>query len=185
VAVAPLAERMPIRARAAEMGPLGDALHAFLAADPGGDPVPRRAAAERILAAHGVAGSADPALLVRAADALRARLEARFPGAAWRREWPVVAKLRDGGHPRLLRGEVDLFLELPGGFALVDHKSFPGSEAERDARVRAHAVQLAWYARALAAALEKPLRAAFVHLPIRGELVEVDLEPLLAAREIP
>jgi ATP-dependent exoDNAse (exonuclease V) beta subunit len=86
-----------------------------------------------------------------------------------------------GGHePRLLQGEVDLFLELPAGFALVDHKSFPGGEAERDARAVEHAAQLGLYAFALERALAKPLLAAYVHLPIRGELVEVDVGPVLA-----
>jgi len=35
------------------------------------------------------------------------------------------------------------------------------------------APQLAWYAHSLAQALGKPLRAAFIHLPIRGEMAEV------------
>ena len=37
-----------------------------------------------------------------------------------------------------------------------------------------YAPQLGWYARVLATALKKPLRAAFVHLPIRGEMAEVE-----------
>jgi ATP-dependent helicase/nuclease subunit A len=172
VAVSALAGRAPLRG-GVEMGPLGDAVHAFLAADrPGAD---REAMAARLLAAHGVAGALAPSSLVRASDALAAFLAARFPGAVARREWPVRARLRDRGAPRLLQGEVDLFLELPSGFVLVDHKSFPGGDAERDARVVEHAAQLALYAFVLARALGKPLLAAFIHLPVRGELVEVDL----------
>ena len=83
-----------------------------------------------------------------------------------------------GKHPRLLVGEVDLFLELPDGFVLVDHKSFPGGEAERDKRLSEWAPQLGWYAQVLAKATGKPLRAAFIHLPIRGEIAEVDLSQL-------
>jgi hypothetical protein len=37
------------------------------------------------------------------------------------------------------------------------------------------APQLGWYAKVLAKALGKPLRAAYVHLPIRGEIAEVGL----------
>jgi ATP-dependent exoDNAse (exonuclease V) beta subunit len=70
---------------------------------------------------------------------------------------------------------VDLLLELPDGFVLVDHKSFPGNDRDRDERVVAHAAQLGLYAFALERALRRPLRAAFIHLPIRGELVEVDV----------
>jgi ATP-dependent exoDNAse (exonuclease V) beta subunit len=86
----------------------------------------------------------------------------------------------DGGAPRLLQGEVDLFLERPDGFALVDHKSFPGSDRERDERVVAHAAQLGLYAFVLERALGKPLLAAFIHLPIRGEIVEVDVGAVVA-----
>jgi ATP-dependent exoDNAse (exonuclease V) beta subunit len=71
---------------------------------------------------------------------------------------------------------VDLFLELTDGFVLVDHKSFPGSERERDRRlVEEYAPQLGWYARVLTGALKKPMKAAFIHLPIRGEMAEVAL----------
>ncbi len=116
-----------------------------------------------------------PESLVAASDALRTWLETRYPGASWFREWPVRARI-DGPAPRLLVGEVDLFLELPDAFVLVDHKSFPGSEKERDRRLlEEYAPQLGWYAQVLAKALGKPLRAAFVHLPMRGEMAEVRL----------
>ncbi len=176
VAVAPLAGRAVLR-EGTEMGPLGDAVHAFLAADRWkGD---REAMAVRLLSSYGVVGAVAPASLLRASDGLRTALEGRFPGAAWRREWPVSARFADGGQPRLLQGEVDLFLELPEGFVLVDHKSFPGNERERDERVIAHAAQLGLYAFFLARALRRPLLATFIHLPIRGELVEVDVGPAL------
>jgi ATP-dependent helicase/nuclease subunit A len=172
VAVTALAGRVPLE-NGTDMGPLGDAVHAFLAADRWTGE--REKMAARLLTAHGVAGSIAPASLVRASDALRTFLDARWPGAAWRREWPVRARFTDRGQPRLLQGEVDLFLELPDGFVLVDHKSFPGNDVERDARVVAHAAQLGLYEFALERALGKPLLAAFIHLPIRGEIVEVDV----------
>ena len=120
-----------------------------------------------------------PASLLRASDALRSFLDGRYPGAAWRREWPLRAKFSDRGHPRLLQGQVDLFLEQPDGFVLVDHKSFPGSDHERDTRIVTHCAQLGAYAFFLERALHKPLHAAFVHLPIRGEIVEVDVTAAL------
>ena len=172
VAVSPLAGRASLR-DGTDMGPLGDAIHAFLAADRWTGE--REGLATRLLSSYGVVGAVAPASLVRSSDALRAFLDSRFPGAEWRREWPVRARFGDRGQPRLVQGEVDLFLELPGGFVLVDHKSFPGNERERDERVVAHAAQLGLYAFLLARALRKPLLAAFIHLPIRGELVEVDV----------
>lgn len=61
---------------------------------------------------------------------------------------------------------------------LVDHKSFPGGEAERAERLSGWAPQLGWYAQVLATVTGKPLRAAFIHMPIRGEMAEVDLSQL-------
>jgi ATP-dependent exoDNAse (exonuclease V) beta subunit len=131
--------------------------------------------AARLLAAHGVAGVLSAETLLDASDALHCWLAARYPGATWFREWPVRARL--AGEPeRLLVGEVDLFLELPDGFVLVDHKSFPGGDGERDRKLEEEwAPQLGWYAKVLAQALGKPLQAAYIHLPIRGEMAEVRL----------
>ncbi|MBI5068358.1 MAG: UvrD-helicase domain-containing protein [Deltaproteobacteria bacterium] len=175
VAVTPLAGRRPLAARADQMNKVGDAIHGFLAADaPGAEPG-RLAMAARLLSAHGVAGAIDPRTLLEVSGALTAWAGARYPGARWLREWPVRARL-PGPPPRLLVGEADLVLELPDGFVLVDHKSFPGGEAERDRRlVGEWAPQLGWYALSLAGALGKPLRASFIHLPIRGEVAEVAL----------
>ncbi len=177
VAVTPLGCRRKLAARAEVMGPVGDALHAFLAADRGGDAATRTAMASRLLSAHGVSGALDPGTLLEASDSLRTFLDTRFAGAVWFHEWPVRARTT-GKHARLLVGEVDLFLELPDGFVLVDHKSFPGGAAERDERLSTWAQQLGWYAQVLARVTGKPLRAAFIHLPIRGEMAEVDLSQL-------
>jgi ATP-dependent exoDNAse (exonuclease V) beta subunit len=175
VRVERLGGRKALDARPEQAGLVGDAIHGFLAADRPGTPEARAAMATRILKAFRVVGAVAPETLLSASDALRAWLEPRYPGAAWFREWPVRARLA-GEPPRLLVGEVDLFLELPDGFVLVDHKSFPGSEKERDRKlVEEYAPQLGWYARVLAQALGKPMKAAFIHLPIRGELAEVGL----------
>jgi ATP-dependent exoDNAse (exonuclease V) beta subunit len=170
-----LGGRQALSASPEQAGPAGDAIHAFLAADHAGTREVRLAMATRILTAYRVVGAVAPESLLSASDTLRAWLDARYPGATWYREWPVRARL-DGANPRLLVGEVDLFLELPDGFVLVDHKSFPGSERERDRRlVEEYAPQLGWYARVLADALRKPMKAAFIHLPIRGEMAQVEL----------
>jgi len=175
VKVERLGGRKPLDAKPEQAGKVGDAIHGFLAADRQGPVEARTAMATRILKAFGVVGAVAPETLLSASDALRAWADARYPGATWYREWPVRARL-DGPSPRLLVGEVDLFLELADGFVLVDHKSFPGTEKERDRRlVEEYAPQLGWYAKVLATALKKPLRAAFIHLPIRGEMAEVGL----------
>ncbi len=173
VRVEKLGGRKALDATPEQAGLVGDAIHGFLAADRPGPPEARAAMATGILTAFRVVGAVSPGTLLSASDALRAWLDARYPGATWYREWPIRARLA-GDPPRLVVGEVDLFLELPDGFVLVDHKSFPGSEKERDRKlVEEYAPQLGWYAKVLAQALGKPMKAAFIHLPIRGEMAEV------------
>jgi len=156
-------------------GSLGDAVHAFLAADMYGDRDQRTKIATRLLRAYGVEGAVSSDSLLSASDDLHAWVKESYSNVKWHREWPVRARVA-GPPSRLVVGEVDLYLELPDGFILVDHKSFSGTVAERDRRaVEEYAPQLRWYALVLASALKKPLKASFIHLPLRGEIVELEL----------
>jgi ATP-dependent helicase/nuclease subunit A len=94
----------------------------------------------------------------------------RWPAARWHREWPLLHGLAIG---TLVRGTADLVLELPDGFVVVDHKSFPGSVADAVARAAGYAPQLGAYASAITAARGKPVHACFVHLPVAGIVVPV------------
>jgi len=105
-------------------------------------------------------------------ESLRRWAEARAPGATWHREWPLHSTQPDG---TVLRGIADLVLETPEGLLLIDHKSFPGAVAEALERAAGHAGQLAAYARALKAATGHAVLGCFIHLPLSGMLVPVEL----------
>ncbi len=165
-----LGPRPALAAKGHEIRPLGDAVHAYLA---GADR--SEAAAASHLTANGVAHALTPIALVRIGVALDKALEFRWPDATRQPEWPVRWRRPSAEGARLVVGEIDLVLDDPGGLVVVDHKAYPGDVAGRDERVRKYAGQLRAYREALAAATGRPAEEAWLHFPLLGELVRVDL----------
>lgn len=154
-----------------DMEALGQAVHGFLAADRPEWTAERRVEVARgLLKLWGVASAVPVEALVGMGAALRAWAETHAPGAVWRREWPLMQRLAGG---TLLKGMADLVLKTADALYLVDHKSFPGALPEALERAAGHAGQLAAYASALTEATGKPVKGAFIHLPITGVVVPV------------
>jgi ATP-dependent exoDNAse (exonuclease V) beta subunit len=157
---------------APEMGALGDAVHAFLAADRPEHPQPERIArASRLLAAHGVASHLDPGEVADAALRLWTWF-ASMPASRLHREWPIAERLPEG---TLVAGTADLVALTDAGYILVDHKTFPGTLEAALARLHTYSGQLATYARAIAAATSAPVISMWIHLPVLGTVVPVQL----------
>lgn len=153
---------------------LGNAVHAFLAADVEGLASEERLArAKRLLTAAGLAAHVRAESLVRAGDELRAWVEKRWPGAVWRREVPVDARLVNEGREQRVPGIIDLLLETKDGYVVIDHKTFPApNEAAWRKKCEEFAPQLKAYADVLASAGKRVI-ACWVHLPVGGGLVEI------------
>jgi hypothetical protein len=150
---------------------LGEAIHGFLAADrPTLDTADRREIARGLLQRWDVAGALPPDDLLRASDRLRHWVDTRWPGAIWHREWPLLHRQPNG---TIVRGTADLVIEHADGFAVIDHKSFPGSAEQAALRAAGFAGQLAAYAAAVAAATGRPVTECFVHLPVLAAVVPV------------
>ena len=96
-------------------------------------------------------------------ERLEAFLDAHYPGARRYREWPVALRTDD---QRRMQGWIDLLLELPDGYVLIDHKSYPGADALRHAAQ--YLPQLNLYREAIETATGKPVVATLVHLPVAG-----------------
>ena len=113
----------------------------------------------------------DAAVLHRAGEAWAVFLAEEFPGAERLTEQPITWWNEDA---QVMEGWIDTLLRLPSGeVVLVDHKSYPGEDPV--GHVREHYLgQMATYARALAAAGAEPSRI-LIHLPLRGEVLEVTL----------
>lgn len=152
-----------------DMLSLGEAVHAIFAANHADRPnAVRMAQAERILGRWGVHQVQAQAVL-DACDRLNQHLGSLWPAGRLVRETPIFARLGD----QLVSGRIDLLVEHKAGFAVIDHKSFPGSRDTWDARAVSYGPQLGLYAEALEVAAGRPCDALYVHMPIVGALLRV------------
>lgn len=164
-----LGERLSIDG-VSDITALGEALHAVLACDDINRPVDARVSdAEAILQRWGVKGLA-PRDAIAASDRLSTVLNTRWPDAFIRREAPISATL--GEH--VVRGRIDLLAEHGAGYAIIDHKSFPGRHDKWDERAVSYAPQLGLYAHAVEAVAGKPCKELFIHMPIVGILLRLE-----------
>ena len=151
---------------------VGEAVHAYLALPLEQlDLAQQEAAASRLVTRWAVARAVDPGVLREAGEAWSAFLAAEFPGAEQLTEQPITWWNEDA---QVMEGWIDTLLRLPdGSVVLVDHKSYPGDEPVTTVRER-YLGQMSTYSRALAAAGSRPDRI-LIHLPLRGEVLEVTL----------
>lgn len=161
--------RLPLTGEC-DMAHLGEALHGFLAADD-----PKRDVSARMGMASGTlhrwsVSALTARDLIAASDRLWTWLSLTWPGATLHREWPVTALL---GEQRLL-GRIDLIVAHDAGYAIVDHKAFPGGEAQWAARSGRYRPQLNAYAEALQQATGKPVTGLYLHLPVPGVVLSLE-----------
>lgn len=167
-----LGPRLPF-VGAPDMLSLGEAVHAIFAADRADQPpAARHRRAESILDRWGV-HQVKAQDVLDACDRLNAHLTGLWPSGRLHRETPVFARLGD----QLVSGRIDLLAEHDAGFAVIDHKSFPGSRDTWDARAVGYGPQLGLYAEALEAAAARPCDALYIHMPIVGALLRVARQP--------
>jgi superfamily I DNA/RNA helicase len=156
-----------------DLAALGEAVHAYLAALPSLEDKPegdRLAVASRCLRGFVAEAFLKASELVEMGDRVREWVTARYPGASWRTEVPVTARL-DGGSQVV--GTIDLLLELPGGgVVIIDHKAAPVSRRNAIAKAVSYAGQIGLY-RAALRLQDIDVRHAWVHLPMTGVMVDV------------
>jgi ATP-dependent helicase/nuclease subunit A len=153
-----------------ELNPLGQCVHAFLAWDAfvdvnsAADDANRRHRAQQMLERFEVQQRATTQQLITMADRLWSALQTRFPGHRRRTEVPMLQRLPTGS---MMRGQLDLLLDLPdGGAVIVDHKT------TWDGDVAGYAGQLQAYRSAVLSAGATSV-STWIHLPLLGRLVDV------------
>ena len=125
---------------------------------------------DRILEAWGVANSVDRAAAAAQLTAFHAWLGTRWRGCAVHVEVPIET---DGPEGTRIRGRIDLLIDTPPGWVLLDHKSNPGGSDRDDDLAQEHGPQLASYASALLAATGKPVVEQWLYLPVAARAVRL------------
>lgn len=168
---------VPLRGRPATYDTIGNAVHAFLAADVEGLTREERVErAQRLIVGWGVMEHVTANGLLETGDALRSWIGRRYPDAIWHREIPIEGPIVSSDGERWVSGIIDLLLEKPNGFILIDHKTFPApTEAAWRAKCEAFGPQLTLYERLLASTQSKPVLDRWIHLPIGGGMVNMRL----------
>jgi len=150
---------------------IGEAFHRFFACDDPKTPSDVRLELACAMLSRWGAPEVAPADLVGAADRLHQFLDERFAGAARLREWPVHAT----EDLQLISGRIDLLLDDGGDFAIIDHKSFPGAMELDDQRLQTFGGQVGLYSRALRRGAGRSCREYWVHQPVAGVMIRVEL----------
>ncbi|MFZ3579930.1 UvrD-helicase domain-containing protein [Virgibacillus sp. DJP39] len=154
---------------------LGEVIHGFLAADD-----PTKAFEERVAMARAIRERYDTYAIseqsmVQAADCLEAFVAQEYPDVIERHdEWSI--HLRKG--LQKASGWIDMLLETSKGWIIIDHKSFPGKEADWLSRATSHLPQLQTYAEAIYKATGKPVYKVWIHLPIVGAMIHFAKEDI-------
>ncbi|ARM30899.1 hypothetical protein B9H02_05770 [Prosthecochloris sp. HL-130-GSB] len=153
---------------------LGSALHDILAFGLIQRPVYfRPQAVERMLNAHGVAGMVAAEDLVRQVQAFRSYCMDRWNGADILVEVPIQQRLSTG---QVLGGQIDMLLDTPSGWIIVDHKTGPAAYREREFRVREYIGQLQAYAGALEQLTGRPSKECLINFLAAGVIATVSMK---------
>jgi len=164
---ASLGNRLALTGKPA-MDDFGNAMHGFLGADHGDEEDVRLVMAERMLSRWEVEGAIEPVDMLLASDRLNHFIIERYPEVKILREWPMTMVLENN---QRMQGWLDMLLKLPDGYVVIDHKSYPGDNAEE--HVKQYAPQLAVYKKAVEQATGMPVLKTLIHLPIQGKIVQV------------
>jgi len=103
--------------------------------------------------------------MLEASNRLHRFIKDHYPTARVLREWPITLR---NAQNQLMHGWIDLLLELPDGYVIVDHKSYPGTDGQEHAKQ--YAPQLAIYKKAVEMATGKPVLEQLIHMQVIGQV---------------
>ena len=145
---------------------LGSAFHDFIAMNPEEN---GKDYAKRLLENYGVEESVAPEVLVECTQNLYRWISETYPLAKISCEVPMTYHDENG---TLYQGFIDMLLELPEGFVIIDHKTHP-SKVDAMEYAASCSGQLDLYRKAVEAATGKTVLQTIIHLPNSGRCYEV------------
>ena len=167
-----IGQRIPISGNP-DMDVVGNAFHTFFAADrPEFDNPHRLDLSTGIIKRWNINGVIDPSHLLQSADNLNAWASRKYPQAVWHREWPLSRRLPEG---TIVSGFSDLTLEAGDRFGIIDHKTFAGNKKEASRKATEFYGQLKAYRDILRNQYEQASILCYIHYPIIGVIVEIDV----------
>ena len=165
-----LGEHIPVNGKP-EMDLVGTAIHDIIAADLSkGLGVDRERAARELLKRNGLDSHLDAGSILARTEALCDWLKNEFQARAFLPEWPIQTLLETD---QRVAGWVDLLVDTPNGWILIDHKAFPGRKEEWPKRALEYSGQLWAYRRAVEKATGLPVLGQWIHFCVGGGVVEV------------
>lgn len=125
---------------------------------------------ERILTNWGLARCVDARAVCAQIASFQEWLNKRWPGHPVYVEVPVESA---GPNGTRIRGQLDLIVEMPEGWVLIDHKSNPGGATRDDDLVAEYGPQLLSYEHALLGATGKSVLQKWLYLPVAARTIRI------------
>ena len=168
-----LGERIPLAGSVKiEMDRFGTGLHACiayaisqkLAVVSAGD-------VQRILTSLNMAHWTDMELAAAQLTQFLGWIRERWQPTACYAEYPVTCKLENG---QQLSGQIDLLLDTPEGWILIDHKANPGGQSRWEDLALTYSGQLAAYSKAIQQSSGRPVLESWLYMPVAAGAVRVE-----------
>ena len=165
-----LGERISLKGTP-DMTHLGEAIHALIATYVINHPEDPRILAEKVMSRYAVTQhiSVDDALLcLERFNKFTQQCGAKHINV----EYPIEYRLPN---QQIATGWIDVLIETEQGYIIVDHKSYPMSQAEWEQNALKYSGQLALYKSAVETITKKPVLGCWVHFAITGGYLRVEL----------
>lgn len=151
---------------------LGTALHACIAATVCDRANLSGEVVSRLLESNGVGGAVEADAVIAQIREFLAWCEKRHGEAPMLAEHPIEMVLENG---QWVAGQIDLLIDSPDGWVLVDHKASMWDEDDLSYLTTSYSGQLAMYWSAIQSATGRGVKEQWLHLPLKNKAVRVEL----------